>query len=66
MHKGTEHAGEHDPIIEQNLWDQVHELISESPNKCSTRQRGRAPAILKGLIFGPTGAAMTPAHARKN
>ena len=66
MHKGTEHPGEHDAIIEQNLWDQVHALISESPNKCSTRPKGRAPAILKGLIFGPTGAAMTPAHARKN
>jgi site-specific DNA recombinase len=24
------------------------------------------PALLKGLIFGPTGAAMTPAHTRRN
>ena len=55
-----------DAIIEQNLWDQVHALISESPHKRCTRQMGRTPAILKGLIFGPTGAAMTPAHARKN
>jgi site-specific DNA recombinase len=66
MHKGAEHPGEHDPIIEQNLWDKVHGLISESPHKRSTRPRGRAPAILKGLLFGPTGTAMTPAHARKN
>jgi site-specific DNA recombinase len=66
MHKGTEHPGEHDAIVEQNLWDQVHGLISESPHKRSTRPRGRAPAILKGLLFGPTGAALTPAHARKN
>jgi site-specific DNA recombinase len=66
MHKGTEHPGEHDAIIEQTLWGQVHALISESPNKCGTRPKGRTPAILKGLIFGPTGAAMTPAHVRKN
>ena len=59
MHKGTEHPGEHDAIIERNLWDQVHELISESPHKCSTRPKGRTPAILKGLLFGPTGASMT-------
>jgi hypothetical protein len=65
MHKGTEHPGEHDAIIEQNLWDQVHALISEISHKCSSRQKGRAPAILKGLLFGPTGAAMTPAHTRK-
>ena len=66
MHKGVEHPGEHDAIIEQNLWTRVHELISESPHKRSARPKGRTPAILKGLIFGPTGAAMTPAHARKN
>lgn len=66
MHKGTEHPGEHDAIIEQNLWDQVHGLISESPHQRATRPKGRTPALLKGLIFGPTGAAMTPAHARKN
>jgi site-specific DNA recombinase len=41
-------------------------LISESPHKRSTRPRGRTQAILKGLLFGPTGAGMTPAHARKN
>lgn len=65
MHKGVEHPGEHDAIIEQCLWDQVHGLISEGPHKRSTRPKGRTPAILKGLIFGPTGAAMTPAHTRK-
>jgi hypothetical protein len=62
----VEHLGEHDAIIEQNLWDQVHELISESSRKRRIRPSGRTPALLKGLIFGPTGAAMTPAHARKN
>jgi hypothetical protein len=65
MHKGVEHPGEHDAIIEQSLWDQVHALMSESPRKHSTRPRGRTPALLKGLIFGPTGAAMTPTHTRK-
>jgi site-specific DNA recombinase len=64
-HKGEEYQGEHDAIIEQSLWDQVHNLISESPHKRATRPKGRTPAILKGLIFGPTGAAMTPAHTRK-
>jgi DNA invertase Pin-like site-specific DNA recombinase len=66
VHKGTAHPGEHDPIIERDLWDQVHELISASPRTRAKRPLGRTPAILKGLIFGPTGAAMTPAHTRKN
>ena len=25
----------------------------------------QAPALLRGLIFGPTGYAMTPTHARR-
>ena len=32
----------------------------------ATRPLGRTPSLLKGLIFGPAGASMTPAHTRKN
>jgi site-specific DNA recombinase len=66
MHKGMEHKGEHQSIIEQNLWDQVHALISASPHKRRIRPTGRTPSLLKGLFVGPTGAAMTPSHTRKN
>jgi site-specific DNA recombinase len=65
VHKGTAYPGEHEPIIERGFWDQVHALINPSPRKRVTRPLGRTPALLKGLIFGPTGAAMTPAHTRK-
>lgn len=65
MHKGTAHHGEHQAIVERSLWDQVHDLISASPRQRATRQMGRTPAVLKGLIFGPTGVAMTPAHTRR-
>jgi hypothetical protein len=61
MHKGTEHPDEHDAIIEQNLWDQVHELISESSRKRSTRPKGRTPAILNvGWGHGRAGGAVRP------
>jgi hypothetical protein len=63
MHKGTAHAGEHMAIIERDLWDQG--LISTTPKQRVKRPKGRTPALLKGLIFGPTGTAMTPVHTRK-
>ena len=66
VHKGTAHPGEHDAIIDRGLWDQVHALIDPSPRTRATRVLGRTPALLKGLIFGPTGAAMTPTHTRKS
>jgi len=65
VHKGTAHPGEHDPLIDRGLWDQVHAVIDPSPRTRATRALGRTPALLKGLIFGPTGVAMTPTHTRK-
>jgi len=65
VHKGMSYPGEHEPIIEPRLWEQVHALIKGSPHTKRTRQLGRTPALLKGLIFGPSGTAMTPTHTRK-
>jgi DNA invertase Pin-like site-specific DNA recombinase len=66
VHKGTSYPGEHTAIIDQDVWNQVHNIIKESPRKRAAHSRTRTPAILKGLIFGPTGAAMTPSHTRRH
>ena len=66
VHKGTSYPDEHPAIIDQNIWDQAHALIDGGTRVRAKRPLGRTPAILKGLIFGPTGAAMTPTHTRKN
>lgn len=65
VHKGTAYPGEHEAIIETALWDKVHSLIKAGPHTKRTRQRGRTPALLKGLLFGPNGVTMTPCHTRK-
>jgi DNA invertase Pin-like site-specific DNA recombinase len=65
VHKGTAYPGEHQAIIDRALWDRVHGILRESPRKRAAHTRAQTPALLKGLIFGPTGRAMTPAHTRK-
>jgi site-specific DNA recombinase len=65
-HKGTSYPGEHKAIIDRVLWQRVQDILKESPRKRATRSRARTPALLKGLIFGPNGAAMTPSHTRRN
>ena len=65
VHKGTAYPGEHEPIIDQALWDKVHAILQENARTRSARTRAQTPALLKGLIFGPTGAAMSPTHTRK-
>jgi site-specific DNA recombinase len=65
VHKGVAYPGEHQAIIERVLWDRVHTVLGESPRKRAANTRAQTPALLKGLIFGSTGRAMTPAHTRK-
>ena len=65
VHKGTAYPGEHEAIIERALWDRVHAILRESPRKRAAYTRAQTASLLKGLIFGPTGRAMTPAHTRK-
>ena len=65
VHKGTAYPGEHAAIIDQDLWDKVHAILAENTRTRSARTRAQTPALLKGLIFGPTGAAMSPTHTRK-
>jgi site-specific DNA recombinase len=66
VHKGTSYPGEHRAIVDQALWDATREVLKESPRKRAANSRARTPALLKGLIFAPTGLAMTPTHTRKN
>ena len=65
VHKGIAYPGEHEAIIDCKLWDQAHAILKESPRKRAASARAQTPALLKGLLFGPDGAAMSPTHTRK-
>jgi site-specific DNA recombinase len=63
-HKGKSFAGEHEPIIDRELFDAVQRtLASNTRGSCETwRSSG---AILIGRIYDDRGNRMTPAHANK-
>src|SRR5712671_4010442 len=65
VHKGDSYPGEHEAIIDRKLWDQAHAILKQSPRKRAANTRAQTPALLKGLLFGPDGAAMSPTHTRK-
>ena len=65
VHKGTAYPGEHEAIIARTLWDKVQAVLAESPKVRAGRTRAQTPALLKGLIFGPDGRAMSPTHTRR-
>lgn len=67
-YKGKHYPGEHQPIIEQALWDQVQATLARKDvaKRANINRPSRAPALLKGLIFASDGYAMTPGHSVKN
>ncbi|WP_340583897.1 recombinase family protein [Brucella pseudintermedia] len=65
VHKGESYPGEHKPIIDRALWNKVHAILQTSPRKRASNTRAQTPAVLKGLIFGPDGAAFSPTHTKK-
>ncbi len=64
VHKGTAYPGEHDAIITQEQWDAVHAALQTSARARTNRTRRETPALLRGLLFGTDGRAMSPTHAR--
>jgi len=64
-HKGQVYPGQHTAIISRALWDQVHAALQESPRVRANKNRNQTPALLKGLIFGVDGRALSPTHTRR-
>ena len=63
VHKGENYPGEHDGIIDRETWDKVHAILQESPRKRAARTRADAPSLLRGILFGPDGAAFSQRRA---
>ncbi len=65
-HKGKVYPGEHEAIVPRELWDRAHAVLQVSPRVRANQNRQQTPALLKGLIFGADGRALSPTHCRKN
>jgi hypothetical protein len=64
-HKGNVYRGEHQAIVPRDLWDRAHRILQVSPRTRAAQNRQHAPALLKGLIFGMDGRALSPTHCVK-
>jgi hypothetical protein len=64
-HKGTNYAGQHEPIISKELWNKVHSILASNRVKRRIGGWGRAPSLLTGMLFDQAGRLMTPTAAAK-
>jgi len=63
-HKGLIHAGDHQPIIERELFDAVQTQLKSGAVDRKLRH-ARTPYLLKGKLFDSAGNRMTPSHSVK-
>jgi DNA invertase Pin-like site-specific DNA recombinase len=64
VHKGAAYPGEHAAIVTQAQWEAAHAILQISPRVRRNQTVSKTPALLRGLIFGSDGRAMSPTHAR--
>jgi site-specific DNA recombinase len=64
-HRGVRHPGQHQPIIDRELWDKVQQQLREHARRRRLRAVKVEPSPLAGKLFDPSGAGLTPSHARK-
>lgn len=66
-HKAKTYPGQHEPILNQALWDQAQAILAvESGLRASqTMTRHDNESILRGLLFAPNGDRMLPTATKK-
>jgi site-specific DNA recombinase len=64
VHKKEAYPGQHEAIIGEDLWNEAQGINREPPRARARVAAAREVALLRGLIFGPDGWAMTPQHTR--
>jgi DNA invertase Pin-like site-specific DNA recombinase len=64
-HKDKIYSGQHEAIIEAELWQMVQDKLAANLQGHSRAIGAEAPSLLSGLIFDGDGARLSPTHAVK-
>ncbi len=64
-HKEQWYQAEHLPIVDQPVWDSVHAILATNGRSRANATRATTPFLLKGIVFGHDGRALTPWHSTK-
>jgi len=62
-HKDKIYEGEHEAIIDQELFDEVQSVFAVNRSENALGKKSRNPSLLVGIITDPDGRPMTPTHA---
>ena len=65
VHNKQSYLGEHEPIIDQPLWDGVQAQLASNTAQHNDGGKTRPPSLLVGMLVDGDGNRMTPSHAVK-
>ncbi|CAJ0709598.1 hypothetical protein LMG8323_00703 [Ralstonia mannitolilytica] len=64
-HRDQWYPGEHPPVVERRLWDAAQAILAQNSRVRGNNTRARVPFLLKGIVVGIDGRALTPWSTRK-
>lgn len=65
-HKGEVFPGQHDPIVDEDIWAQVQARLTNQAMPRQSDTNADRQCILTGLAFDETGDRLCPTYAKKN
>jgi hypothetical protein len=65
VHKDQAYPGEHEPIVDDDLWQQVQTALATNRVDRGVGTGNRHSSVLAGFLYDAQGEPMTPSHAVK-
>jgi len=65
VHKENSYPGQHEAIVDEDLWDAVQEKLAANRIERESGGNAAEPSPLAGLVCDETGGRMMPSHANK-
>ena len=62
VHKGKVYDGEHEAIVDEQLWEHVQHRLRENAPDRKRPENAHQRALLQGLMFDPEGRPMVPTY----
>lgn len=65
VHKGQVYDGEHEPIVDEDLWERVQQTLQKNAPARKRPANDPQRALLQDLLFDPQGRPMVPTYGCK-
>ncbi len=64
-HREQWYPAEHLPLIDREIWENVQAILASNSRVRGNNTRATVPYLLKGIVFGHDGRALSPWHTTK-